>query len=300
MEEIKEIKHDIENEENRGTIDPIQKRMNDLLAFSLTGESLSKITSSNLRRKIAQASIKCEEEAVKVVADVQYVENINELKEAIIIKGEEEVEVPKLPITEMRLTNPKTGKIESVRYGLEALLTNHRLIFLDVTSTNHPEINSSITNKIEVSHIVTSNLTYYPVSLTEILGLSCDIGTGTKTTTTLNQILLWPISIVFAVLGIALGVAVNWYFLLLLMLGIPFLLIKSIGQGEVISAPAQMKQLKLAIIDPETKSLSKLILELNEEYPVPHVLQWIKEIQRRSPLLHEAIEITKNININLS
>lgn len=300
MEEIKEIKHDIKNEENRAIIDPIQRRMNELMSFSLTGESLSKITSSNLRKKIAQASINCEEEAVKVVADVQYVENINELKEAIIIKGEEEVEVPKLPITEMRLTNPKTGKIESTRYGLEALLTNHRLIFLDVTSTNHPEINTSITNKIEVSHIVTSNLTYYPVSLTEILGLSCDIGTGTKTTTTLNQILLWPISIVFAVLGIALGIAVNWYFLLLLMLGIPFLLIKTTGQGEVISAPAQMKQLKLAIIDPETKSLSKLILELNEEYPVPNVLQWIKEIQRRCPLLHEAIEITKNININLS
>lgn len=300
MKEIKEIKHDKKAEESKEIVDPIQRRIMVLQEFSSTSEPLSKITNVNLRRKIAQASLTCEEEAVKVVADVQYVRNIKELKDSIIVKGEEEIEIPKLPIVEMKVTNTKTDRIESVRYGLEALLTNHRLIFLDITSDNYPKIEASNTNKIEVSHTVTSNLTYYPVSLTEILGLSCDLGTGTKTTTTINRIFLWPISIIFAILGLALGLAVNWYLLLLLILGVPFLLIKSSSQGQIISAPTQMKQLKLAIIDPETKRLSKLTLELDEEYPVPSILQWIKEIQRRSPLLHETIEITKNININLS
>ncbi|MHA1407803.1 MAG: hypothetical protein ACTSSG_10565 [Candidatus Heimdallarchaeaceae archaeon] len=289
------------------SLDSVFQRIEELKTGVSTHEQFFKISSTGMRKIVAKTSILCEEEASKLVTDIQYVNNIEELKNVVIFKGEEEINVPKLPILEMKVIDSKTKQNESVRYGLKAILTNHRLIFLDITSTSHPLLNiekmnnaSLYPSEIEVSHNISASLSYYPISLSEILGIMCDFSSGIRTSSKIHETPLFPVTIIFLLLSIVLSATINWWLMFFLIPGLPFLFVRLPRKSNIESIPTQKKQLKLAVINPETKNLSLLILEIPEKYLVQDILTWIREIQGRSPLLHEEVEMRKNININLS
>lgn len=289
-------------------VDPVLRRMRELEVIPSTKFAYNEITKLKTRENIAQISLECEGEANYIMASIEEIKGVKDLQNELLYKGEEAVEIPPLPIIEMRVVNTQTNKVTQVVYGLEASMTSHRVIFLDVDVSSTPRVLKKAsetnpifgsTNNIEISHQITSSFTYIPVSYPDILGLTCDIKNGIITKALLSEQRLWIFSLIPILLGAILAGFVHWSLVFLALLGIPFFLFTRPIRSSLPPGRTQIKILRLAVIDPETKRLATFELDIPQIYSLGALLLWIKELQFRSPSLQHSSEMNKNLNVNV-
>jgi len=293
-----------QNKQDKGRV---SKRIIDLQQSPSSRDSFNTIGSPKLQRIIAETSLICETEADKMLYNVQEIENVEDLQEKLLYKGEEALPVKPLPITEMRTINSKTGKYESVRYGLEATITNHRLIILDKNESSIPRVKKTEDkmlfqklNEITVEHEIVSSLTYFPVVLTDVLGITIDVNSGSKTIQKIKEKSLIPVGFGILLLSIILGFAANYWLFILSLGSLPFMFLKMIKKDPVQTVYRQDKTLKLAIINPENKNISKIELDIPLDFPISDLIEWIKVLQLQCPILQHSSEMHKNLNITLN
>ncbi len=299
-------------------VDPVLRRMSELEVMPSTKLAYNEITKLKIREFIAQISLECESEANHMMASIEKIRGVKDIQTELLYKGEEAVEVPPLPIIEMRVVDsntfvdPKTKRVipvvTQVVYGLEASMTSHRVIFLDIDVSSTPRMtkktvdtNSIFDNKkqIEISHHITSSFTYIPISYPDILGLTCDIKNGVATRALMSEQRLWIFSLIPIILGAILAGFVHWSLVFIALLGIPFFLFTRPIKHNSPPARTQIKVLKLAVINPETKKIATFELDIPQIYSLDALLLWIKELQFRSPSLQHTSEMNKNLNVNI-
>lgn len=294
--------------QNEATLDPITKRIGDLELYPSTKIAFNQITKPKTRVEVAQMSIQCENEANRLMASIEKIKGVKDIQEELLCKGEEGVDVPPLPIVEMKVVDAKSNRVTNVVYGLEASMTNHRVIFLDVDITSTPQLVAKNVEKnsflgsqknIEVSHQITSSFTYIPVCYSDILGISCDIQNGIKSRYLLQDQKLWYLGIIPLALALVLAFAVNWYLLFLGVLAIPFYFFSRTIKQTLPPERTQIKVLRLAVLNPDNKQISIFELYIPQIYSIQALLLWIKEIQFRSPSLQHVSDLNKNLNVNV-
>ncbi len=290
------------------TVDPVLRRISELEVIPSTKHAYNEIAKLKTRANIAQMSLECEGEANHIMASIEKIKGVKDLQNELLYKGEEAVEIPPLPIMEMRVVNTQTNKVTQVVYGLEASMTSHRIIFLDVDVSSTPQITEQTIetqnileskHRIEVSHQITSSFRYIPVSYPDLLGLTCDIRNGVTTRAYFVEQKLWIFSLIPVILGLILAFTVHWGLAFIGLLGLPFFLFTRPMMQSAPPERTQIKVLKLAVINPETKRIATFELDIPQIYSLGALLLWIKELQFRSPSLQHTSEMNKNLNVNI-
>ncbi len=296
----------------------IAHRENYLRQHSDIQQQLNRVTHLPYKNALIESSLDCEQQTNVKMRELKDIERVDNLKEMLMYKGEETIPIPTLPITEMKIINTATNDVEGVRYGLEGSITNHRLILLDKNESRIPKIKeiqrpqgtakpAGITSEHEVKHEIYSNITYFPVVFTDILGITFDVNSSGWARQKLNLknfipygIGLGILSLIFIILAFILP---SWFLGVLggigLLIAIWLLMRKQVIKGPIMSNKLQNKIVNLAIINPENKRIAKLQLEIPLEFPIIDLITWVKELQFRCPTLQHTSEIGKSVVVNL-
>ena len=236
-----------------------------------------------------------------------------ELLAGMLYEGEVVDDTRPLMIQQMSMERSRDGiNIDSTRpyhYGVRALLTNSRVLFIDSTVNEMPVLQEFPKNEFmqraveghyKVSYSIEDDLWYYPIPLRNVTGISFIAGHRSSAEKDVKRyhhwasFLLWGLSVVslFAMFGgmvnedeVVLGVSLG----LLLVTGIAGFLVyhflSHYTMYQIQALQEKAREIKLGVLDPVTQEHAVVTLDLEDTFSLHYAKHWIQRLQEYAPHL---------------
>ena len=237
----------------------------------------------------------------------------DELLAGMLYEGEVVDDTRPLMIQQMSMYRTRDGSsIEPSRpfhYGVRALLTNSRILFIDSTVNEMPTLNEHPKSEFlqraaeghySVSYAIEDDLWYYPIPLRNVTGLSFIAGHRSSADRDVKRyhhwgsLLLWGISAVCllmmfgsldagddAVLGISSA--------MFLMTGVAGFLIyyywSYYRTYRMQAVQEKSREIRLGVLDPVTQEHAVVALDLEDTFSLNYARDWIQRLQQYAPHL---------------
>jgi type IV secretory pathway TrbD component len=217
----------------------------------------------------------------------------NDLINRMLLPDESFDKSNSLPASVISKVNSKTGIEYEVRFGVELMITNKRVILTDVNRDDTPILEHITTtkfdelNSIGVGHIIQESVFYQPVNHSQIYSVQVDIHNKSEASRQLMQkrnMMVFYIGILLAIVGLFTHWSVIIGGVALAIAGYAFL--KTIAKLHPIIITEQYRSIKIGLIDPLTlnRSIWKIIL-----HPTVHpevLIEWASKLQSKIVSLH--------------
>ena len=258
------------------------------------------VFASELDQKMKAAILEEESELRQVVYEnhMKQKEQLTneELLSSLLYKGEQRVEIPPLRCSRARIISGENGKVIDERFGVEARLTDKRLILTDVDVTSVPflkrELKTSFPTRksYRVARELRDDVWYYPFPLKNITGLMLGLSNKTRVSSQLSM-RYNDIGLGIAALGLVL-VILGFGNSVLLLLGLLALiggLIYAFVEPKFVRSEFELEQglfreVRLGGLDPITQE--KVILEftIDQDYSIHAIKDYFAKLQQLSQL----------------
>ncbi len=258
------------------------------------------VFASELDEKMRLAIIEEEEELRQFVYEnhMKQKEQLTneELLDSLLYKGEEQVDLPPLRCSRVKITSARSNKTLDERFGAHARLTDKRLILTDVDVTSVPFLSreTKVSFPTRKSYRITRELRddvwYYPFPLKNITGVMLGLSNKTKATTQLSMryndagLIAAGIGLLFTIMGFASSD-------LLLFLGIAMIIggfIYAVVEPKFVSSFFDLEQglfreIRLGALDPVTQEHVIIEITIDQDYSIHAVKDYLSKLQQLAP-----------------
>ncbi len=258
------------------------------------------VFASELDQKMKAAILEEEAELRRVVYEnhMKQKEQLTneELLSSLLYKGEQRVEIPPLRCSRVRIISEKTEKALDERFGVEARLTDKRLILTDVDVTSVPflqrEAKTSFPTRksYRVARELRDDVWYYPFPLKNITGLMLGLSNKTKVSSQLSMkyndmgLVAGVLGLLLMILGFGNGALLVVGFLLFIG-GV----IYAVGVPKFVTSEFELEQglfreVRLGGLDPITQEKVILELTIDQDYSIHAIKDYLAKLQQLSQI----------------